>query len=84
MEPPDWKLPARQYLGSALFDSGNFAEAEKVFLEDLKRNPANGWSLYGLQQTQLKLGKKSAASATLKQYASAWKEADIKLTAARF
>ena len=33
-EPPDWKLPARHYLGAALLDAGKFAEAEQVYLSD--------------------------------------------------
>jgi tetratricopeptide (TPR) repeat protein len=84
MEPPDWKIPARHFLGAALYDAGRYAEAEAVFLEDLKQNPENGWSLTGLQQTQGKLGKKSEMIATGKRREKAWKNSDITITMSRF
>ncbi len=83
-EPPDWKIPSRQFLGAALLDAGKYEEAEKVFLEELKQNPENGWSLFGLHQTQLGLNKKADAAITLKRFTTAWADADVKLTAARF
>jgi tetratricopeptide (TPR) repeat protein len=81
-EPPDWKVFSRHFLGAALNDAGNFAEAEKIFNEDLKRNPGNGWSLKGLEKCQQKTGK--SAAAVSKRFASAWKDADIKISDARF
>lgn len=58
-EPPDWKIPGRHFLGAELLEAGQYSEAEKVYLEDLKKNPENGWSLKGLSLCQEKLGKKS-------------------------
>jgi hypothetical protein len=84
MEPPDWKLPSRQYLGTALMRNNELMEAANVFGEDLIKNPGNGWSLYGLQQCQSKLSKTAEASATSKRFQKAWSNADIKLTAATF
>ena len=52
--------------------------AEKVFREDLARNPNNGRSLYGLWQAQL-AKKDRAASATEKLFHDAWKRADVSL-----
>lgn len=83
-EPPDWKIPARQFLGAALLDAGKFAEAEKVFNDDLKKNPLNGWSLKGLMLAQQKLGKKTEAAATEKMLTKAFKNADVKIGTARF
>jgi tetratricopeptide (TPR) repeat protein len=83
-EPPDWKLPARHYLGAALMEAGKFAEAEKVYLEDLKTNRENGWSLTGLQQSYLKQGKKTDVVATAKRLGKAWKNADVSITTSRF
>ena len=83
-EPPDWKLPARHYLGAALLDAGRFAEAGQVFLNDLKINRENGWSLTGLQLCYLKQGKKSDVTATAKRFGKAWKNADIAITSSRF
>ena len=84
MEPPDWKIPARHYLGAALLDAGQYNEAEKVYLEDLKKNPENGWALRGLLPCQEKLGKKTEAAVTAKRLTKAWKNADVQLTASRF
>jgi tetratricopeptide (TPR) repeat protein len=50
-EPKDWPLPARQYLGACLLHDGQPEAAEKVFREDLLKNPGNGWSLIGLSQS---------------------------------
>jgi len=84
MEPPDWKIPARHFLGAALFDAGKFAEAEQVYTEDLKRNRENGWSLRGLQLSQQKLGKKSELTATARRFEKAWKNSDIAISASRY
>jgi len=50
-EPKDWPLPSRQYLGAYLLHDGQPELAEKVFREDLLKNPGNGWSLIGLSQS---------------------------------
>jgi len=47
-EPPDWYYPVRESLGAALLASGQALEAEQVFRMDLKQNPRNPRSLYGL------------------------------------
>lgn len=83
-EPPDWRLPARHFLGGAMLDAGRYADAEKVFLEDLKKNPENGWALLGLMQCQAKLGKSKEASATAHRFEKAWKNADVKISSSRF
>ncbi|MDZ4714487.1 MAG: hypothetical protein SH819_03370 [Cytophagales bacterium] len=83
-EPPDWRLPVRHYLGAALLESGRTAEAEKVYEEDLKKNPANGWALHGLLQAQTKLGKTKESAATAARFQKAWKNADVKISASRF
>lgn len=84
MEPPDWKIPSRHFLGAAFLDAGKFAEAEQVYLKDLQINRENGWSLNGLQQCQLKLGKKAEMSATAKRFTKAWKNADVAITSSRY
>jgi tetratricopeptide (TPR) repeat protein len=77
-EPKDWLLPAREYLGNALLRSGNAAQAEKVFKEDLQENPNNHWSLYGLYQSLLKQKKNAAAVIVKKQFDKAFEGSDIK------
>jgi tetratricopeptide (TPR) repeat protein len=83
-EPPDWKLPTRHYLGAALIDAGKFAQAEQVYLADLKVNRENGWSLTGLQKCLLQQGKRSDVTATARRFGKAWKNADIAITSSRF
>jgi TolA-binding protein len=39
MEPPDGKLPARQYPGNICFKMGNYQMVEETFKAALKRNP---------------------------------------------
>jgi tetratricopeptide (TPR) repeat protein len=73
-EPRDWLLPARQYLGAVLLRTGNGAAAEKSFREDLRDNPGNHWSLWGLYQSLL-LQKKTEAAQVKKQYDKAFAEA---------
>ncbi len=59
-------------------------EAEIVYRDDLKRNPANGWALYGLSAA-LKAERKTAeATEAARQFESAWSHADIRLTASAF
>ena len=57
-EPADWFYPVRHYQGAALLDAGKAPEAEAVYRDDLKRNPNNGWALFGLTQA-LKAQKKT-------------------------
>lgn len=83
-EPPDWKIPARHYLGAALLQAERTKEAEKVFSDDLKINRENGWSLNGLYQAQTKMGKRSESAVTKKRLDVAWKNADIEISLSRF
>jgi tetratricopeptide (TPR) repeat protein len=78
-EPPDWFYPVRESYGGALLRSGRHAEAEKVFREDLNRNPRNGRSLFGLWKT-LEAEKKTADAASVRQqFDAAWKDATVTL-----
>jgi len=82
-EPADWHAPVRQTLGAVLLEAGRADEAEAVFWEDLRKNPENGWSLFGLAQAQEAQGKKDQAAATRARFAKAFADADVKLTSAR-
>jgi tetratricopeptide (TPR) repeat protein len=78
-EPPAWYYPVRESLGGALLLDGQYGEAEKVFREDLKRNPRNGRSLFGLLEA-LKAQKRMAdAEWVQKAFATAWQNADSQL-----
>ena len=84
MEPPFWHHPVRQSFGAALLEAGKPAEAEKIYREDLKRHPENGWSLYGVLQSLRAQGKTEEAAAVAKSFREAWRQADVTLTASRF
>ena len=82
-EPPPWYYPARQSLGVALLQAGRAAEAEAVYREDLRRNPENGWSLFGLAQSLRAQGKTADAAAVDARFRLAWARADVTLAASR-
>jgi len=72
-EPPDWFFPVRESLGAALLLNSNAQEAEKVFREDLERNPRNPRSLYGLREALKAQGRDYDAGLVEKQFQSSWK-----------
>jgi tetratricopeptide (TPR) repeat protein len=78
-EPPDWFYPVRESLGAVLLLNGNAAEAEKVFREDLERNPRNPRSLFGLAETLRAQNRAYDAQFVDKQFQSNWKNAERKL-----
>ena len=83
-EPPPWYYPVRQSLGAVLLQAGRAAEAEAVYREDLRRNPENGWSLFGLAQSLRAQGKSADAASVDQRFRRAWARADVTLTASRF
>ena len=72
-EPPDWFYPVRENLGAVLLMSGDAAGAEKVFREDLDRNPRNPRSLFGLKQALLEQKRDYDAGFVQKQFENSWK-----------
>jgi hypothetical protein len=78
-EPPDWFYPVRENLGAALLMNGDAAGAEKVFREDLDRNPRNPRSLFGLQQALLEQKRDYDAGFVQKQFEAAWKGGSVAL-----
>jgi len=78
-EPPPWYYPVRESLGAALLSGGRAADAEKVFREDLDRNPRNPRSLLGLAESLKAQGRSSDAAWVQGQFEAAWKEADTPL-----
>jgi len=79
-EPPDWYYTVRESLGGVLLRDGQAAEAEKVFREDLVRNPRNGRSLFGLWQSLKAQNKAADADWARRAFETAWKDADTQLT----
>jgi tetratricopeptide (TPR) repeat protein len=74
-DPPAWYYPMRESLGAVLLRAGQPVEAERVFREDLKRNPNNPRSLFGLWKTLEAEKKSDEAAAARRSFEAAWKGA---------
>ncbi len=72
-EPPDWFFPVRESLGAALLMNSDAAGAEKVFREDLDRNPRNPRSLFGLHQALEAQGRSYDAQFVDREFRTSWK-----------
>ena len=83
-EPPDWYFPVRHIQGALLLEAGRPAEAEVVYWEDLRRNPGNGYSLFGLQQSLLAQNDTGTAAEVQGRFEKAWAGADVSLTSSRY
>ena len=78
-EPPDWYYPVRESLGAALLAGGYAKEAEQVFREDLRRNPRNPRSLFGLKESLGAQHLENDAAWVDREFHRAWKNADSQL-----
>ena len=78
-EPPGWIQPVRHPYGAALLQAGRIAEAEAVFREDQRRQPGNGWGLYGLMRALELQGKQEEADAVERDFDRVWAKADIRI-----
>jgi tetratricopeptide (TPR) repeat protein len=78
-EPPDWYYPVRESLGAVLLENGNPKEAEQVFREDLRHNPRNPRSLFGLRESLTAQHADTDAAWVDRQFRAAWKNADVEL-----
>ena len=79
-EPPDWFFSVRHHLGAVLLKAGKYAEAEKVYRQDLKTWRKNGWALIGLYNSLAGQKKDSEAQKTKTAFEEAWQYADFKIT----
>jgi tetratricopeptide (TPR) repeat protein len=83
-EPPNWYYPVRHTLGAVLLDAGRAEEAEVVYWEDLRRNPDNGYSLFGLAASLRAQDRDGEASEIETRFRAAWNAADSELRSSRF
>jgi len=83
-EPPSWYFPTRHILGAILLDAGRPVEAEVVYWDDLKHNPENAYSLYGIYQALTAQKKDALAEEFMNRYNKMWANSDVKLTSSRF
>ncbi len=82
-EPPDWFFSVRHMLGNVLMLSGDYAEAEKIYQEDLDYWPKNGFALNGLYESLKAQNKSKEAEAMKQQFNAAWQYADSELKYSR-
>jgi len=82
-EPSEWHYPPRHTLGAVLLEAGRPAEAETVYWQDLRRNPENGWALFGVVQALKAQKKDDKAALAEARFKKAWARADVTLTASR-
>ena len=69
-----------QPLGAALLREGQTREAEAVFRADLEHNKLNPRSLFGLAAALEAQRKTNDAQWVRREFDTAWKNADIKLS----
>ena len=81
-EPEPLPFPARHWLGAALLDAGRAADAERVYGEDLRQHPHNGWALLGLQLA-LKAQNKATGDVDADLQVS-WSRSDTWIRMSRF
>ena len=81
-EPEVLPFAAQHWLGAALLEVKRYPDAERVYREELKKHPNNGWSLFGLKAALEGQGKPSADVA--KQFDDAWARSDAWIQASRY
>ena len=81
-EPEALPFDARQWLGAALLEDERFADAERVYRQELKKHPHNGWSLIGLKDALASQGK--PVGEVEKDFQESWARSDIQIRASRF
>lgn len=81
-EPEPLPFAARHWLGAALLDAGQFAEAEAVYRDELGDHPHNGWSLAGLRAALA--GQNKPVDDVDAEIARRWARADTWLRGSRF
>lgn len=78
-EPPDWFFSVRHHLGAVLIRAGKYAEAEKVYKQDLQTWRKNGWALIGLYNSLALQNKNGEAQKVKSSFEESWKYADFKI-----
>jgi tetratricopeptide (TPR) repeat protein len=74
-EPPAWYPPVRPILGRLLLANNQAADAEKIFREDLERNPRDARALGGLRDALKAQNRSYEADEIDQQFRATWKVA---------
>ncbi|GJM64843.1 hypothetical protein PEDI_53950 [Persicobacter diffluens] len=78
-EPPDWFFSVRHALGDVMVKAGRYEEAIRVYQEDLRKLPKNGWALNGLKTVYHKVGDVAQEQLVGQQLETAWTFANVEL-----
>jgi tetratricopeptide (TPR) repeat protein len=78
-EPPTWFTSTRVSMGAELLRDSRFSEAEKVFRDELDRNPRNPRALFGLSESLKAQGKLVDAGWIDRQLKVEWKNPEAPL-----
>ncbi|HMJ60564.1 MAG TPA: hypothetical protein VK493_02335 [Bryobacteraceae bacterium] len=81
-EPEPLPFSARHWLGAALLEAKEYANAERVYREELKNHPHNGWSLFGLRAALE--GQDRPSVDVEKDFEASWARSDTWIRASRF
>ena len=81
-EPEPLPFAARHWLGAALLEAERYADAERVYREELADHPHNGWSLHGLLEALEKQGKRDRAVEA--DFERSWARSDVWIRGSRF
>jgi len=81
-EPEPLPFPARHWLGAVLLEARRPLDAERVYREDLRQHPHNGWALLGLQLALRAQGKPTVD--VDEDLRVSWSRADTWIRASRF
>ena len=76
-----WYAPVRERLATELLAAGRRQEAVTIYREDLRINPNNPRSIYGLAQTLKVLGPAAEAATLDREFRQVWRYADSQPTA---
>lgn len=80
-EPPDWFFSVRHHLGAVLLKAGKYAEAERVYRQDLLTWKKNGWALIGLYNSLVQQKNAAEAQTAKSAFDKSWQYADVKIAA---
>jgi tetratricopeptide (TPR) repeat protein len=81
-EPEPLPFAARHWLGAALLEARRFADAERVYREEIEDHPHNGWSLLGLKQALA--GRGLTSEEVEKDLAASWARSEVWTRSSRF
>ncbi len=83
-EPSDWFFPVRHMLGAEYLRAEMPQEAERVYRDELKLQPRDGWALRGLAQALAAEGQSAEGRAVEARFREAWKHATISISTSAF